>query len=52
MKTETMEVRLPASLIAELSEVAKLAGVKLETVIKVALATEVRKMTVAGKPAV
>lgn len=51
MKTETIEVKLPATLIAELAEIAKLAGVKIETVMKVALATEARKPAAANKPA-
>lgn len=51
MKTETIEVRLPAAIIAELAEIAKLAGVKIETVIKVAMATEMRKSAAASKPA-
>lgn len=51
MKTETIEVRLPAAIIAELAEIARLAGVKIETVIKVAMATEVRRSAAASKPA-
>lgn len=51
MKTETIEVKLPATLIAELAEIAKLAGVKIETVMKVVLAIEARKSASANKPA-
>ena len=38
-----MQVRLPAPLERELREIAKLAGLSVESVIKVALATEVRR---------
>jgi hypothetical protein len=40
-KKQTIEVRLPGGLIAPLSEIAKLAGLSVESVIKLALATEV-----------
>jgi len=38
-----MQVRLPAALERELRALAKLAGLSLESVIKIVLATEVRR---------
>jgi hypothetical protein len=40
-KKQTIEVQLPGRLVAPLAEIAKLAGMSVESVIKLALATEV-----------
>jgi hypothetical protein len=40
-KKQTIEVRLPGRVVAPISEIAKLAGLSVESVIKLALATEV-----------
>lgn len=42
-KLEVVEVKLPLVLMVELTAIASLAGVSIETVIKVALATEQRR---------
>jgi len=40
-KKQTIEVQLPRRLVAPLAEIAKLSGLSVESVIKLALATEV-----------
>lgn len=40
-RTVKIDVRLPRALIEELTALAKLAGVSVETVMKVAMATEI-----------
>ena len=42
-KTKTIDVKLPIPLLSELQAVAKDAGLKPDTVLKVALATEARR---------
>ena len=42
-RTETMWVSLPRELMDEMKAIAKLAGLSVETVIRVALATECRR---------
>ena len=42
-RTVDMQVNLPEPLLSELREIAKLAGVSLASVIKIAIATEVQR---------
>lgn len=42
-QTVTVEVRLPQELIDELRALAKLAGLSVESVMKIAIATEARR---------
>lgn len=42
-RTVTMDLRLPDDLLVEMREVAKLAGLPVASVMKVALAVEVRR---------
>lgn len=42
-KTEPIDVKVPLQMLMDLQEIAKAAGVATETVLKVALATEVRR---------
>jgi predicted DNA binding CopG/RHH family protein len=44
-KMETIEVRLPDPIIKELQRIAGLAGLPVETVMRVAIATEVSRHT-------
>ncbi len=50
-KTITTEVRLPKQMIDEVKAIAKLAGLSPESVIKLALATEVRRWQKVGAQA-
>lgn len=45
-KTETIECKFPADIVARLEAVAKLAGMPVESVIKVVIATEVHRWKV------